>query len=531
MERKKLVEPKENNFDVFIIGGGINGVGIARDASGRGLTVCLADMGDLGGATSSSSTKLFHGGLRYLEYFEFKLVRESLKEREVLLNSMPHISWPMQFIIPYHNKMKFEPNTPVSKILSIIMPWKKNKRPAWLIRLGLFIYDNLGQRKILPSSRTINLKSDPSGTPLQNKFTIGFEYSDCWVEDSRLVVLNARDAHDAGATILSYHKVLNAKKRSDGWTVEVENQKTQKKTNFNCKLLVNAGGPWVESIILNTIKNNAPRSVRLVKGSHIVTKKLFNHQKGYFLQGKDGRIVFAIPYETDYTLVGTTDVLHENIQEEPKCTPEETNYLLNFINEYFQKPVLKKDIIWSYSGVRPLFEDGAKSEAAVSRDYYIEFKDQNSTSPILHIFGGKITTYRKLAEVVVDKSSSIFPHMKEKWTSKRCLPGGDFEVADFEKIVQDIHKFHSYLDLELIRRLVRLYGTDAYKMLENKKNIRDLGRAFGYNLYGFEIDWGISKEWVTCSDDFLWRRTKLGIRLNKKVELSVSEYIENKLKN
>ena len=532
-----MIESHENNFDIFIIGGGINGVGIARDATGRGLTVCLADMGDLGGATSSSSTKLFHGGLRYLEYFEFKLVRESLKEREVLLRSMPHISRPMKFVLPYDNEMKFEPNTPVSKFLSLIMPWKKGKRPAWLIRLGLFLYDNLGQRKILPASRTINLKSDPSGKPLRNKFTKGFEYSDCWVEDSRLVVLNARDAHDAGAKILSYHKALSAKKRNNGWIIEVENQKTQIKTSFNCKLLVNAGGPWVENIMLNTIQNNAssknsasPRSVRLVKGSHIVTKKLFDHQKSYFLQGKDGRIVFAIPYEKDYTLVGTTDVLHPNIQEEPKCTSEETTYLLNFINQYFQKPVVEKDIVWSYSGVRPLFEDGAKSESAVSRDYFIEFTDKNSASPILNIFGGKITTYRKLAEIAIDNASSIFPSVKEKWTSESYLPGGDFEVNDFETIVQDIYKLHNYINLELVRRLVRLYGTDTYKMLENKKTIKDLGRAFGNNLYGFEIDWGINKEWVTCSEDFLWRRTKLGMQLNKNVQLSVNKYIQNKLK-
>ena len=527
-----MVESKENNFDIFIIGGGVNGAGIARDATGRGLKVCLADMGDLGGATSSSSTKLFHGGLRYLEYFEFKLVRESLKEREVLLSSMPHISWPMKFILPYHSEMKFEPNTPVSKFLSLTMPWKKGKRPAWLIRLGLLLYDNLGHRKILSSTRTINLKSDPSGKPLKNKFTKGFEYSDCWVEDSRLVVLNARDAHDAGAKIMSYHKVLSAKKRNDGWTVEVENQNTRKKTYFNCKLLINAGGPWVENIILDTIKNNAfSRSVRLVKGSHIVTRKLFNHQKSYFLQGKDGRVVFAIPYENDYTLVGTTDVLHANIQDKPECTSEETTYLLNFINDYFQKPVAEKDIVWSYSGVRPLFEDGAKSESAVSRDYFIEFIDQNGASPILHIFGGKITTYRKLAEIAVDKASSIFPSMKKKWTSKSYLPGGDFEVSDFERIVQDVYNLHNYLDLDLVRRLVRQYGTDSYKMLENKKNLKDLGRAFGHNLYGFEIDWGINKEWVTCSEDFLWRRTKLGMRLNKNVELSINKYIQNKLRN
>ena len=525
-----MVEYEGNDFDIFIIGGGINGTGIARDATGRGLTVCLADMGDLGNATSSSSTKLFHGGLRYLEYFEFNLVRESLREREILLRSMPHISWPIKFVLPYHEEMRFESTTPVSKLLSFIMPWRKGQRPLWLMRLGLLLYDNLGKRRILPSSRTINLRSDPSGDSLKTKFKKGFEYSDCWVEDSRLVVLNARDAYNAGAKILPYHKVVGANKTNKGWTVEVENQKTLKITTFNCKLLVNAGGPWVKNITLDMIKRNSSQSVRLVKGSHIVTKKIFDHQKSYFLQGKDGRIVFAIPYEADYTLVGTTDVLHEDINEEPKCTNEEIAYLLNFINEYFQKPVMKKDIVWSYSGVRPLLEDGAESETAVSRDYFIEFQDRNTASPILHIFGGKLTTYRKLAEATVDKASSIFPLMKTKWTSNSCLPGGDFEVKDFEKMVQDIHNLHTYLDYDLVRRLVRLYGTEAYEMLENKKDKRDLGREFGHNLYGFEIDWGIEKEWVLCADDFLWRRTKLGLRLNKDTTLSVNKYIQNKLR-
>ncbi|MDG2474160.1 MAG: glycerol-3-phosphate dehydrogenase [Paracoccaceae bacterium] len=523
-----MIESKKNNFDIFIIGGGVNGAGIARDASGRGLDVCLADMGDLGGATSSSSTKLFHGGLRYLEYFEFNLVKESLKEREILLTSMPHISWPMKFVLPYHDKIRFESSTPASKLLSKIMPWNKGKRPAWLIRLGLLLYDNLGQRKILPPSKTINLKSDPSGEPLKHKFLKGFEYSDCWVEDSRLVILNARDAEASGAKIMPNHKVIEARKINEGWNVTVENQRTRKITKFKCKLLINAGGPWVETILLNTTKSKSSWSARLVKGSHIVTKKLFNHEKSYFLQGQDGRIVFAIPYETDYTLIGTTDVAHEDISEKPQCSLEETQYLLNFVNEYFQKPVTKKDIVWSFSGIRPLYDDGSKSESAVSRDYFLDFDKNNKKSPVLHIYGGKITTYRKLAEEALDKISVIFPNMTKKWTSESYLPGGGFQINAFEKIIQNIKNSHKFLDESLIRRLVRLYGTEATEMLKNKSKESDLGHNFGHSLYEFEIDWGIKNEWVSCSDDFLWRRTKLGLRLDNNTVTLVEAYIKKK---
>ena len=520
-----------NNFDVFIIGGGVNGAGIARDAAGRGLNVGLADMGDLGNATSSASTKLFHGGLRYLEYFEFKLVKESLKEREVLLRSMPHISRPMKFVLPYHKDITFEPNTPASKLLSFLMPWNRGKRPAWLIQFGLFIYDNLGRRKILPRSKTINLESDPSGEPLKDKFTKGFEYSDCWVEDSRLVILNARDAKAAGAKIMPHHEVIEARKTNEGWSVTVKNKLSLKISNFTCKLLINAGGPWVEQILINLTKSDSFGYVRLIKGSHIVTKKLFDHEKSYFFQGSDGRIVFAIPYESDFTLIGTTDVPHLNIKEHPECSLEEIKYLLNFVNEYFQKPVTKKDIVWSYAGVRPLYEDGSKSASAVSRDYFLDFKFNNNIAPILHIYGGKLTTYRKLAEAALDKVSVVFPNMKKKWTSESYLPGGDFEINSFEKIIQNIQKSHTFLDEALIRRLVRLYGTDSYKMLENKLKKNDLGQCFGSGIYAFEVDWGIKNEWVTSSEDFLWRRTKLGLYLDKYASKLIEEYIQVKLSN
>ncbi|WP_299348931.1 glycerol-3-phosphate dehydrogenase, partial [uncultured Maritalea sp.] len=335
----------EMTYDLFIIGGGINGCGIARDAAGRGLSVALAEMDDLASATSSSSTKLFHGGLRYLEYFEFRLVREALIERENLLVAMPHISWPMRFVLPYHPDMRFESDTPTSKLLTMFMPWMKGQRPAWLIRLGLFMYDNLGGRKILPGTKTIDLTTAPEGDPIDNKFERAYEYSDCWVEDSRLVVLNARDAQNRGANIMTRTKVVNAVSEKGIWTVTTENKITGEQQEFRAKLLVNAGGPWVENIIRNVAHIKTNEGVRLVRGSHIVTKKLFDHDKAYFFQGEDGRIIFAIPYEQDFTLIGTTDQDHADVDTKPECTPEEQEYLCKFASQYFEKPITRDDIV------------------------------------------------------------------------------------------------------------------------------------------------------------------------------------------
>ncbi|MEO1577641.1 MAG: FAD-dependent oxidoreductase, partial [Pseudomonadota bacterium] len=309
----------ETDYDVFIIGGGINGCGIARDAAGRGLKVGLAEMNDLASATSSSSTKLFHGGLRYLEYFEFRLVREALMEREILLRAMPHISWPMRFVLPYHRDMRFENDTPTSKLLSFVMPWMKGRRPAWLIRLGLFLYDNLGGRKILPGTSTVFLKGRAEGAPLQERFEMAYEYSDCWVEDSRLVVLNARDAAMRGADVMTRTRVVSADRRDGYWEVVLEAGGAQR--TVTAGMLVNAGGPWVGDIIRNTVRSNATEGVRLVRGSHIVTRRLFDHDKCYFFQGTDGRIIFAIPYEGDFTLIGTTDAEHTDPSQKPECTP------------------------------------------------------------------------------------------------------------------------------------------------------------------------------------------------------------------
>ena len=325
--------PQENNIkDIFVIGGGINGCGIARDAAGRGLSVTLAEMGDLGGATSSASTKLFHGGLRYLEFFEFGLVSSALKEREVLLSAMPHISWPMRFVLPYHRDMRFESDTPTSRLLSKLMPWMRGRRPAWLIRIGLFLYDHLGRSKILPGTTTVDLRQGPEGAPLQDKFLKAYEYSDCWVEDARLVVLNARDADLRGADILTHTEVKYAQRASGVWEITTDDGQIH-----HARTLVNAGGPWVAEILRGVIQHNSKDSVRLVRGSHIVTKKLYDHDKCYFFQGTDGRIIFAIPYETDFTLIGTTDAEHSDPSTAPECSPEEADYLCQFASQYFKE--------------------------------------------------------------------------------------------------------------------------------------------------------------------------------------------------
>ncbi|NNE89920.1 MAG: glycerol-3-phosphate dehydrogenase, partial [Silicimonas sp.] len=356
-------------YDLFIIGGGINGCGIARDAVGRGYSVALAEMNDFASATSSQSTKLFHGGLRYLEYFEFRLVREALVERENLLTAMPHISWPMRFVLPMHGSMRFDGTTPTSKLLSTVMPWMKGRRPNWLIRLGLFMYDHLGGRKILSGTSKLDLTKDPAGAPLDPKFKVAYEYSDCWVEDARLVLLNARDAADRGAHVMPRTKVLSATFADELWTIETE--KNGEKSTHQARMLVNAGGPWVEDIIRQTIRINTQEGVRLVRGSHIVTKKLFDHDKCYFFQGTDGRIIFAIPYEQDFTLIGTTDQEHEDADIKPVCTEAEADYLRAFASKYFNKPIEKDAIVWTYSGVRPLYDDGAKSATAATREYVL----------------------------------------------------------------------------------------------------------------------------------------------------------------
>ncbi|MBL4805805.1 MAG: glycerol-3-phosphate dehydrogenase [Rhodobacteraceae bacterium] len=503
----------DKTYDLFIIGGGINGCGIARDAAGRGLSVALAEMDDLASATSSASTKLFHGGLRYLEYFEIGLVRKALKEREILLQAMPHISWPMRFVLPVHKDMRFEGGTPTSRLLGVFMPWLRGRRPDWLIRLGLFMYDHLGGRKILPGTKTLRLQDDIAGSPLQDKYKKAFEYSDCWVEDSRLVVLNACDAQMRGATIMTRSKMMAADRVNGIWHLKIEDQISGQVSEFKAKMLINAAGPWVEDIIVNTVKLTKSAGIRLVRGSHIVTKRLYDHDKCYFFQGQDGRIIFAIPYEGDFTLIGTTDAEHTDLTQKPVCTQAESDYLRKFASEYFKKPVEAEDIVWTYAGVRPLYDDGASSASAATRDYVLTVRSDDG-APLLSVFGGKITTYRRLAESVLAKVMPFFPGLSSDWTAGVPLPGGDFPVNGVPALIAKLSQKFAFLDDIWARRLIRAYGTLAFDVLEGAKSLTDLGTYFGKNLTECEVRWLMKNEFAITADDVIWRRSKLGLRMS-----------------
>ncbi len=512
----------EKIFDLFVIGGGINGTGIARDAQGRGLDVCLAEMGDLAGATSSKSTKLFHGGLRYLEFFEVGLVRKALIEREVLLEAMPHISWPLRFVLPYSPDMRFEGDTPTSRLLNTVMPWMKGRRPDWIIRIGLFLYDHLGGRKHLPGTRTLDLTTAPEGRPIKDRFRKAYEYSDCWVEDSRLVALNARDAEQRGATVMTRTKVVTAERDGATWAVTVEDVETGGQELIRARGLVNAGGPWVEDVVRNTVRMNSSEGVRLVRGSHIVVPKLYDHGKAYFFQGEDGRIIFAIPYETDFTLIGTTDKDHgRDPSVAPEISEDEADYLCRFASNYFEAEVRRDDVVWSYSGVRPLYDDGAKSATAATRDYVLSLDAGPTTDgplgsepPLLNVFGGKITTYRKLAEQALAKLHPYFAGMKPDWTARVPLPGGDFPVDGVEALVTELRAAHPFLDAYWARRLVRAYGTEAKEICAGAETAEGMGRPFGGTLTEAEIRWLMEKEYARRAEDVVWRRTKLGLRMS-----------------
>jgi len=482
-------------YDLLVIGGGVNGCGIARDAAGRGLSVFLAEQGDLAQATSSASTKLFHGGLRYLEYYEFRLVREALIEREVLLRAMPHISWPVRFVLPH----------------------RKGLRPAWLLRLGLMLYDALGGREILPGTKTLALDGTPVGAALQPGITKGFEYSDCWVDDSRLVVLNARDAAARGAEIATRTRCLAATPSAEGWEVALEDAGTGARRTVRARCLVNAGGPWVGDILTGKLRLNTPDRVRLVRGSHLVVRRLFDHDRAYILQQTDGRIVFAIPYEDDFTLIGTTDQEHTGSPSDAVCTPEERDYLLGAVSEYFARPVTAEDVVWTYSGVRPLYDDGAKSATAATRDYVLKL-ERLGAAPVLNVFGGKITTYRRLAESALAALGEVFPAMGAPWTKGAPLPGGDFPHDGVADLVAEVASAGS--PEPQARRLVRSYGTDARKIAAG-----DMGRDLGHGLTEAEVDWLMSREWARTAEDVLWRRSKLGLRFDAGEVAALEEWM------
>ncbi|WP_118135602.1 glycerol-3-phosphate dehydrogenase [Oceanicella sp. SM1341] len=495
-----------DSYDLLIIGGGVNGCGIARDAAGRGLSVLLAEQGDLAQATSSSSTKLFHGGLRYLEYYEFRLVREALIERETLLVAMPHISWPLRFVLPHH----------------------KGLRPAWLLRLGLFIYDHLGGRKILPATRSLDLTRDAAGKPLKPEFRRGFEYSDCWVEDSRLVALNARDAAARGARICTRVRVEGAERQGEAWQVRLRDMDTGAERIEHAKAVVNAAGPWVDDVLRNRVRQNSADHIRLVRGSHIVTKRLFEHDRPYIFQQADGRIIFAIPYETDFTLIGTTDQEHKDAPGTATCTPEEQAYLLKAASEYFAAPLTGEDVVWTYSGVRPLYDDGASSATAATRDYVLKVDDAEGALPALNVFGGKITTYRRLSEAALAKLAPWFPQMGAAWTARKPLPGGNFPVGEVEALIARLKGQYAFLDDRWARRLVRAYGTEAFELLGDAARAEDLGRHFGWNLTEREVDWLVAHEWVRSAEDLLWRRSKMGLRLSEDETRALDAWIRTR---
>jgi glycerol-3-phosphate dehydrogenase len=497
-----LAVPKVH--DIFVIGGGINGCGIARDAAGRGFSVYLAEMNDLGSGTSSGSTKLIHGGLRYLEYYEFRLVRESLMEREVLWRNAPHIIWPMRFVLPHAEGL----------------------RPAWLLRLGLFLYDHMGGRKALPATRMLDMRQDPAGRPLKKLFRSAFEYSDCWVNDARLVVLNARDAADRGAIIRTRAKVVGARRDNGVWTIVVEDLRTRRTDEIRARLIVNAAGPWVDHVLSVALSRNDVHNVRLVQGSHIVVSRKSDDPRAYFFQNKDGRIIFAIPYEDDFTLIGTTDRDYIGELKDVAISDAEMDYLCRAATEYFAAPVKREDIVWTYSAVRPLYDDGASKAQEATRDYVLKSEGGNGTVPLINIFGGKITTYRRLSEAMLERIEGFLGKRGEPWTANAPLPGGDFPATGFDAEVERLKREYPFLDMGLARRLVRLYGTRAGRLLGLAKSNANLGRNFGADLYEVEVRYLMENEWAMTAEDILWRRTKRGLRLSREQAASLQEFIK-----
>ena len=487
--------------DLFIIGGGVNGCGIARDAAGRGLTVFLAEQGDLASGTSSASTKLIHGGLRYLEHYEFRLVREALIEREVLLKAAPHIIWPLRFVLPYHNGLR---------------PWP-------ILRMGLFLYDHLGGRKILPPTRTLDLRTDVTGQPLKAQYVRGYEYSDCWVEDSRLVVLNARDAQTKGAVIRTRTKCISARRVEGLWELSIESENGHVET-VRAKALINAAGPWVSQVLGAVVGRNDPDKIRMVKGSHLVVDKLYDHDRCYIFQNADGRICFAIPYERDFTLIGTTDEDHKGDPGKPQITESEADYLLKAVSEYFRKPVTSDMVRWSYSGIRPLYDDGASKAQEATRDYVLKLDHPEGGAPLLSVFGGKITTFRRLSEHALEKIEPFFPQMGKPWTRDASLPGGDFRHDEVEQHIATLAQSYPFLDQATVHRLFRAYGTDAALMLGDAGSLADMGQSFG-PLSEREIEWLRDKEWARSADDVLWRRSKLGLHTSKAEQEALRNYM------
>ena len=485
--------------DVIIIGGGVNGCGIAMDAAGRGLKVLLCEQGDLASATSSRSSKLIHGGLRYLEFYQFRLVGKALAEREALLRNAPHIIWPMRFRLPH----------------------RPHLRPAWMIRLGLFLYDHLARREALPSST--GLKFDGS-SPLKPEITRGFEYSDAWVDDARLVVLTAQAAAQRGAQIKTRTACVEAKRMDGLWQIVVEDRLTGQRSRHLSRALVNAGGPWAGELLASVIDTPVRRQLRLVKGSHIVVPRLHDGEESYILQNEDNRIVFVIPYEQEFSLIGTTDVDYQGDPAAASISPEETNYLLHVINNHFRQTLTHADIVWSYSGVRALFDGEGGAAQAASRDYLLDVHAKHGHPPLLSVLGGKITTYRRLAEEATDQLCELLNSPARAWTREAILPGGDFR--DHQSLLADLQKLYPWLPVETARRFTRSYGTLTHELLQGARSMDDMGRHFGADLYAREVHYLIQNEWALTADDVLWRRTKLGLQLRAGAAAMLEDFMD-----
>jgi glycerol-3-phosphate dehydrogenase len=495
-------------FDLFVIGGGINGAGIANDAVGRGLKVGLCEMGDFAGATSSASTKLIHGGLRYLEYYEFRLVREALAEREVLLRKAPHIIWPLRFVLPH------EPHL----------------RPSWMIRIGLFLYDHIGGRMTLPKSKGVKLAGTEWGVGLAPRYKKGFVYSDCWVDDARLVIFNLMQAREKGAAILARTQCTRAVREGGLWRISLRDLLSGQDKEVFARGLVNAAGPWVRHIFDSLQGVKTLSNVRLVKGSHIVVPRQHAGEHAFILQNRDNRIVFVIPYQHEYSLIGTTDLNYEGEPREVKITSEEIDYLCAIASDYLAKPVTPKDVVWTYSGVRPLYDDGRADPSAITRDYVFELDAAEDRLPLLSVYGGKITTYRELAERALHKLKPFYPGMGPDWTAQGPLPGGNLGL-EFEAFLGELVARHPDLPPDYLRNLARRHGSHSNRILQGAQKAADLGRHFGGQLYEREVDWLMREEWALEAADVLWRRTKEGLHLNEAQQAVLSDWMAAKRRN
>jgi glycerol-3-phosphate dehydrogenase len=491
--------PEHDPYDLIIIGGGINGAGIARDAAGRGLSVALCEKDDLANATSSASSKLIHGGLRYLEHYEFRLVAEALGERENLLRIAPHLVTPLCFVLP----------------------WVSGMRPRWMLRVGLWLYDHLARRSVLAPARALDLATSPLGNGLRRELARGFSYSDCWVDDARLVIHNCMDAKRLGASIWTRTRVTAARREGGAWRVTA--QRGSREIMLRSRALVNAAGPWVRSVAADVIGQSPSHQIRLVKGSHIVTQRLYEGNHAFILQNDDGRVVLVIPYRGEYSLIGTTDIPHTGRPETAGISSEEIGYLCAAVNRYFERQIGSADVLWSYSGVRPLYDDGSANPSEVTRDYKL-LLDEAEGLPALSIYGGKITTYRRLAEHVLEKLTPWFAQMRAPWTASKPLPGGDIGSGPIE-YAEHLAQRYSQIAAPILRALAARHGSFANTILGEARTTADLGQHFGETLYAREVDYFVQQEWARTPDDILWRRTKAGLALDDNAQQALARYM------